>query len=228
MDVTRTSLRLVLNATSLFPYQADTSIAKDGTSEGKSIRTLSRRFSKQSSVSSRDVPRFHFPCGRPYTSLDVEKSLCKIRAEFEKLPGKCVIAKSDMSRITKACGVPLAWKEPMRQAVISGRHSSSKLSEPVDDTMETKITCDEFLEFWRRIMTSCFDDASRFVAILSKGRRNYLLPEDFISMIQDIVDYHPGLTFLKEAMEFHSRYVHTVGSRLPVTMHSFNFNPDDR
>ena len=27
---------------------------------------------------------------------------------------------------------------------------------------------------------------------------------------QDVVDTHPGLLFLKEATEFHSRYVHTV------------------
>ena len=29
-------------------------------------------------------------------------------------------------------------------------------------------------------------------------------------MVQDVVDSHPGLGFLKEATEFHSRYVHTV------------------
>lgn len=33
-------------------------------------------------------------------------------------------------------------------------------------------------------------------------------------MIQDVVDTHPGLTFLKEATEFHSRYVHTVIARI--------------
>ena len=38
----------------------------------------------------------------------------------------------------------------------------------------------------------------------------YLVPEDFVPLIQDIVDTHPGLGFLKEATEFHSRYVHTV------------------
>ena len=29
-------------------------------------------------------------------------------------------------------------------------------------------------------------------------------------LVQDVVDSHPGLGFLKEATEFHSRYVHTV------------------
>lgn len=31
--------------------------------------------------------------------------------------------------------------------------------------------------------------------------------------MQDVVETHPGLTFLKEATEFHSRYVHTVRIR---------------
>ena len=54
------------------------------------------------------------------------------------------------------------------------------------------------------------DEASQFVFILTRGLRRYLLAEDFVPLIQDVVDTHPGLGFLKEATEFHSRYVHTV------------------
>lgn len=49
---------------------------------------------------------------------------------------------------------------------------------------------------------------------MSRGTRNFLLQEDFIPMLQDVIDSHPGLTFLKEATEFHSRYVHTVIARI--------------
>lgn len=59
-------------------------------------------------------------------------------------------------------------------------------------------------------MSTYHDAESRFVYILTRGQRQYLLPDDFIPMVQDVVDTHPGLTFLKEATEFHSRYVHTV------------------
>jgi hypothetical protein len=54
----------------------------------------------------------------------------------------------------------------------------------------------------------------QFVFVLSKGNhsKRWLLPEDFVPLIQDIVDTHPGLGFLKEATEFHSRYVHTVSA----------------
>jgi len=46
------------------------------------------------------------------------------------------------------------------------------------------------------------------------GGRAHLVPEDFVGLVQDVVDTHPGLTFLKEAAEFHSRYVHTVIARM--------------
>jgi hypothetical protein len=55
---------------------------------------------------------------------------------------------------------------------------------------------------------------SNFNAVNGVSSRTYLVPEDFVPLVQDVVDTHPGLTFLKEASEFHSRYVHTV-SDLP-------------
>jgi serine/threonine-protein phosphatase 2A regulatory subunit B'' len=48
------------------------------------------------------------------------------------------------------------------------------------------------------------------VFLMTRGQRTWLAPEDLASMVQDVVDTHPGLSFLKEATEFHSRYVHTV------------------
>lgn len=39
-------------------------------------------------------------------------------------------------------------------------------------------------------------------------------------ILQDVVETHPGLTFLKDAPEFHSRYITTVGWLVssPATM----------
>ena len=55
-------------------------------------------------------------------------------------------------------------------------------------------------------------NSSKFAAIKNQPGRKYILPEDLVILIQDVVDSHPGLGFLKEATEFHSRYVHTVSS----------------
>ena len=85
-----------------------------------------------------------------------------------------------------------------------------------------------------RMTSFCHDAFSRFVYIVSKGNKSrpWILPEDLAPLIQDVVgefqliykvyernvpfllDSHPGLSFLKEAAEFHSRYVHTVIARI--------------
>lgn len=72
------------------------------------------------------------------------------------------------------------------------------------------------LDFFCSMSLSCHDAPSRFVYILSKGNRSrpYILPEDLAPLVQDVVETHPGLAFLKEAAEFHSRYVHTVIARI--------------
>ena len=182
---------------------------------------LRRVFSKTASTVGLEIPRFYFPHGRPYTSLEVEQRIYKIKAEFDKLPGKFVASKLDMGRITKACGLPLSWKEPLRQAVMSFSRTQTdkKNAEPKEFP---RINCEEFLDFWKKTLSTSYDEASRFVKILTKGKRNYIVSDDFIPMIQDVVECHPGLTFLKEASEFHSRYVHTVRVLFSIFFCHFN------
>lgn len=67
------------------------------------------------------------------------------------------------------------------------------------------------IETWARVLSRCGgDQAARFIQVVTRGRRDYILAEDLVPLVQDVVESHPGLTFLKEAAEFHSRYVHTV------------------
>lgn len=76
------------------------------------------------------------------------------------------------------------------------------------------VSVHSFIATWRKLLHSCHDDASKFVYLLAKPGCNYLEQEDFIPLLQDIVDTHPGLTFLKDAPEFHSRYITTVIQRI--------------
>ena len=66
------------------------------------------------------------------------------------------------------------------------------------------------------MLATSHDQASRFVRVLTAGQRTHLVPEDLVPLVQDVVETHPGLNFLKEAIEFHSRYVHTVRRRFGV------------
>ncbi|ESO11727.1 hypothetical protein HELRODRAFT_71294 [Helobdella robusta] len=68
--------------------------------------------------------------------------------------------------------------------------------------------------YFFRLKQNCFDEASSFVFICSKGKKSFLEFDDFLPLVQDVVDSHPGLTFLQDAPEFHSRYIQTVISRI--------------
>ncbi|VDN42658.1 unnamed protein product [Gongylonema pulchrum] len=61
-----------------------------------------------------------------------------------------------------------------------------------------------------RFKSSVYDEAAQFVYILTKGSRNYLVPNDFEPLIQDLIDTLPSLQLLKDEPSFHSAYIETV------------------
>ncbi|KAG6455604.1 hypothetical protein O3G_MSEX009287 [Manduca sexta] len=163
--------------------------------------TLQRsvRGAANSGAPARVIPRFHFPKGRPPPPHQQDHALHKVQSAFATFPNSQVPRES-FKHIVKACECPLYWKMPLFLATQQNLHV------PVDGH--------KFIDFWREMTSQCHDHASRFVYILTRGKSNTLAPEDFVPLVQDVVDTHPGLSFLKEATEFHSRYVHTVIARI--------------
>ncbi|XP_067851604.1 serine/threonine-protein phosphatase 2A regulatory subunit B'' subunit alpha isoform X1 [Heptranchias perlo] len=150
-----------------------------------------------------NIPRFYFPKGLPSASNNHDETIAKVEAafaEFEDEKGDIY----EMGKIAKACGSPLYWKAPM--FISAGGERTGFVS---------VHSC---VAMWRKVLQSCHDDASKFVYLLAKPGSNYLEQEDFIPLLQDIVDTHPGLTFLKDAPEFHSRYITTVIQRIFYTV----------
>ncbi|XP_054270322.1 uncharacterized protein LOC128991453 isoform X3 [Macrosteles quadrilineatus] len=146
------------------------------------------------------IPRFHFPLGKPGEQAQVEMTTVNLRQLFLSFPNQQA-TKEHFAAVTKACGCPLYWKAPLFIAC-----GGEKLG---------YVELNTIIEYWRNLCSTCHDPASRFLRIASRSStRQYLLPEDLMGLVQDVVDTHPGLTFLKEAQEFHSRYVHTVISRI--------------
>ncbi|KAG5889324.1 hypothetical protein JTB14_027472 [Gonioctena quinquepunctata] len=144
-----------------------------------------------------NIPRFHFPVGKPGPPGQLEVIRAKVAAAFAKIGDRA--SREHFGGITQACQLSLYWKTPLYLAACADKGS---------------CTVDQFMTFWQSMSAQSHDAASRFVYILTRGRRNWLAPEDFIPLVQDVVETHPGLTFLKEATEFHSRYVHTVIARI--------------
>ncbi|XP_032229153.2 serine/threonine-protein phosphatase 2A regulatory subunit B'' subunit beta isoform X2 [Nematostella vectensis] len=153
-----------------------------------------------------NIPQFYFPNGPPPPSgkrLELTfKRVSEVFGVFEGGKAK----KEQFSSVTKACNLPLYWKQPLFACAGGNKNGF--------------VTLPMFTSMWRRVSATCHDDASRFVRLLAKPGRSHLDSEDFVPLIQDIVQSHPGLSFLEDAPEFHSRYVHTVIARIFYSVNS--------
>ncbi|XP_043330060.1 serine/threonine-protein phosphatase 2A regulatory subunit B'' subunit alpha [Cervus canadensis] len=143
-----------------------------------------------------NIPQFYFPEGLPDACSNHEQTLSRIEAAFMDIEDQ----KADvyeMGKIAKACGCPLYWKAPMFRAAGGERTGF--------------VSAQSFITMWRKLLSNRHDGASKFICLLAKPSCSSLEQDDFIPLLQDVVDTHPGLTFLKDAPEFHSRYITTVG-----------------
>ncbi|XP_072263711.1 serine/threonine-protein phosphatase 2A regulatory subunit B'' subunit alpha isoform X2 [Pyxicephalus adspersus] len=150
-----------------------------------------------------NIPRFYFPRGLPSPGNNHDDNITKVEATFASIEDE----KADiyeMGKIAKICGCPLYWKAALFNAAGGERTGF--------------VSVHSFIAMWRKLLQNCHDDTSKFIYFLAKPGCSYLEQEDFIPLLQDIVDTHPGLTFLKEAPEFHSRYITTVIQRIFYTV----------
>ncbi|XP_056088963.1 serine/threonine-protein phosphatase 2A regulatory subunit B'' subunit beta isoform X1 [Rhinichthys klamathensis goyatoka] len=148
---------------------------------------------------SETIPKFYFPRGQPQANINIDNLISKIEQMFSQFPDERVTIK-DMGLVAKACECPLYWKAPLFHAAGGDRRGY--------------VSVHKFVAMWRKVLQTCHDDASKFLHLLAKPGCNYLEQEDFIPFLQDVVDSHTGLAFLREASDFHSRYITTVVQRI--------------
>ncbi|XP_026152217.1 serine/threonine-protein phosphatase 2A regulatory subunit B'' subunit beta isoform X2 [Mastacembelus armatus] len=148
---------------------------------------------------SESIPKFYFPQGRPQANLNIDSLISKIEKIFSQFPNERATIE-DMGQVAKACECPLYWKVPLFNLAGGDRTGF--------------VSVHKFVAMWRKTLQTCHDDASKFVHLLAKPGCNYLEQDDFIPFLQDVVNSHAGLAFLKEAPDFHSRYITTVIQRI--------------
>ncbi|MBN3316099.1 P2R3B phosphatase, partial [Atractosteus spatula] len=148
---------------------------------------------------SENIPRFYFPRGRPKANPNIDSLISRIERTFSQFPNERATIE-DMGKVAKACECPLYWKMPLFCAAGGDRTGF--------------VSVHKFVAMWRKTLQTCHDDASKFVHLLAKPSCNYIEQEDFIPFLQDVVNTHTGLTFLREASDFHSRYITTVIQRI--------------
>ncbi|KAJ8253146.1 hypothetical protein GJAV_G00209640 [Gymnothorax javanicus] len=172
-------------------------------------RALHRSFnSKKSQVKkeepvtpalSESIPKFYYPRGRPKANLNIDALISRIEKIFSQFPNERATFE-DMGDVAKACDCPLYWKAPLFYAAGGDRTGF--------------VSVHKFIAMWRKVLLTCHDDAAKFVHLLAKPGCSFLEQDDFIPFLQDVVNSHTGLVFLKEASDFHSRYITTVVQRI--------------
>ncbi|XP_037661554.1 serine/threonine-protein phosphatase 2A regulatory subunit B'' subunit beta-like isoform X6 [Choloepus didactylus] len=141
--------------------------------------------------------------GCPKDAVDVDAVISRVEATFSQFPHERATM-DDMGQVAKACGCPLYWKGPLFYSAGGERTGH--------------VSVHRFIAMWRKVLQSCHDDAARFTRLLVSPGSEHLVQEDFVPFVQDVVNTHPGLAFLKDAPEFHSRYITTVIQRIFYTV----------
>jgi len=165
-----------------------------------SEKSTSEKRVSTSKETSETIPRFYYPRGKPNPENAITETLSKISKAFKEI-GKERLTRREMDSITDACGLTSYWKAALFKASCSSQDIST-------------VTQDEVVTMWKRISKCNHDNPSKFVAMLAKPGNSYLDFDDFFCLMQDIVECHPGLLFLREAPEFHTRYINTVVARI--------------
>lgn len=145
------------------------------------------------------IKPFYFPHGVPVATPDSEKVVLAIKLAFRDLNSNMAKFK-DFKIVTKACGFPIYWKSPFFNACGGKANGEVSLS-----------AC---ISTYQKLISTYHDEASLFFHMMVKKNKNCLEVEDFEVLLKDIIHTHPGLQFLLEAPEFHSRYIVTVITRI--------------
>uniref|UniRef100_A0A0K0EM09 EF-hand domain-containing protein n=1 Tax=Strongyloides stercoralis TaxID=6248 RepID=A0A0K0EM09_STRER len=168
-----------------------------------------------------NVPRFYYPNGKPISPSENDAALRKVAIIFSNL-NNGLIEYNEMYKLCDAIKVPTYWKRPIYDACMKLAGRQSPLT---TETKRGTLTYQEFANYWNNMTSSCHDEASRFVYTLALGNfnkeivspksiRNHILKEDFIPMLTDLIETYPGLDFLRDAPNFHMRYIDVVTVRI--------------
>ncbi|UJR21734.1 hypothetical protein I4U23_024809 [Adineta vaga] len=168
------------------------------------------------------IPKFYFPNGKLTPASTTETILSKhLRQAKEELfvPKHDKLHLEDFGKLAQLIGLSLYWKAPLFRSCVY-----ECLGGKAVITASTTINYTQFESFWTKVCKTNHDHPLKFIYLLlhssSPGssplpmNRHYLTVDDWDYLVQDIIDTHPGLKFLREAKEFHSRYIKTVVGRV--------------
>ncbi|KAI8380712.1 hypothetical protein BD560DRAFT_386898 [Blakeslea trispora] len=147
------------------------------------------------------IPPFYFPNGRPLTKEQKEwmlTTIVKVKEIYENQP---YLSETQFLSVTKACGLPRF----MNLLFFRKLQSFSK---------DSHVPFSVFVEGWTSVAlkrpTKAIDNISLYFNLIKKTPSQWISPEDFLPILEDIVIHHPGLQFLTDNPMFQERYIETV------------------
>ncbi|KAF1796344.1 hypothetical protein FB192DRAFT_1406489 [Mucor lusitanicus] len=158
-------------------------------------------------TSSATVPQFYFPKADRRTHANHDALLMStIKEAFHQ---KEHLTELEFLPVTTACGLPQYMNLALFRAI-------DMLNDKND-----QVTCAQFQRSWPLVtqQASIDDIHSLMYTILKKPELNYLTPDDFLPVLEDIVLNHPALQFLENNITFQERYIETVICRIYYDAH---------
>lgn len=142
------------------------------------------------------IPTFYHPhvCV-PVLSADFISS---VQEYFSVQPDK-LVSQETCGELALLCGLPFYLRRPLFWS-INCQKISARAPIRSYGSSGGAISCKEFLSFWQS-KAHLVENVPRFkkvFAVLTKfGERNYLVPQDFHLIVEDVLVNHPGLGFFR-------------------------------
>lgn len=171
------------------------------------------------------IPVFYVP-GRKSSHIShvneddkLVKRLPEIEAFFKPFPGGIPVEK--FVHVTKRlCGIPSFFNLPLCRR-INEKFGDPDAGIPAPRTVGkagrqpsgVKIKLKTFLKFWQQEIEP-YDRIERFFRIIKKHDAEYIVKDDFVPFLQELLHFHPGLDFLEAHEEFQRKYALTVITRI--------------
>lgn len=177
-----------------------------------------------------EIPQFYFPKKQPSNNSDVpadefEEQMSKIHNFFAISP-EGFTAADFVGATREICGLPSFLNTTLFQRVLQyNKHlqvtqNSSNLAHTyAGDTDDEDDLVKEymFIRFWKDFIVGR-DDTHKLFNVFKDFNKDYIVNSDFKLFLQDLLDNHPGLDFLKETPAFQEKYAETVIVRIFYTV----------
>ncbi|KAL9553662.1 hypothetical protein MBANPS3_003195 [Mucor bainieri] len=152
------------------------------------------------------IPRFYFPKADKRSNGSQDALMSTINEAFYS---KEYLTELEFLPVTTACALPQYMNLALFRAV-------DMLNDKND-----QVTFAQFQRSWPLLTqeASIDDIHSLMYTILKKPELDYLTPDDFLPVLEDIVLNHPALQFLENNITFQERYIETVICRIYYDAH---------